>query len=88
MIEISKNKEILIFARLEKYHNFNNYFYDIFSYIMTLDVDEKDVLKLFGFNHSLGLAIGSEGLLKYLDIVMRVALGELTTVERKKLEQS
>ena len=88
MIEISKDKDILILVRLEKYFNFNNYFYDVFGYIMTLDVDNKDVLKLFGFNHSIGLAIGSEGLLKYQDIVMRVALGELSIEERKKLEQS
>ena len=53
---------------------------------MTLDVTKLDVLKIFGFYHSTGLKIGEEGLIKNLDIVMRVAVGGLALEEIKKIE--
>ena len=54
---------------------------------MTIDNDSKEVLNLFGFTHSIGLVLGEEGLIKNLDLVMRVAIGGVKLEEMKKIEQ-
>ena len=86
LIDMCKDKSIYIVARINKFIYCNNYFYDYFSYLFTIDVDSIDVLKLFGFMNSNGLNIGYEGILKNQDIIMRVALCNLLDQERKKLE--
>lgn len=86
LIELSKELPFYFVVRLDNYVVNDHYFYDSFSYIMTLDVTKLDVLKIFGFYHSTGLKIGEEGLIKNLDIVMRVAVGGLALEEIKKIE--
>lgn len=87
LIELSKDLSFYFIVRLDDYIVNDNYFYDSFSYILTLDNSSIDVLKMFGFSHSTGLKIGEEGLIKQLDIVMRVAVGGLSEEERRKIEQ-
>ena len=87
LIELSKELPFYFIVRLDNYIVNDHYFYDSFSYILTLDNSSIDVLKMFGFSHSTGLKIGEEGLIKQLDIVMRAAVGGLTEEERKKIEQ-
>ena len=87
MIELSKELPFYFIVRINGYFDKEAYFYDCFSYLLTIDNSSFEVLKLFGFYQSTGLMIGYEGLIKNLDIVMRVAVGGLSNEEEKKLEQ-
>ena len=84
---MSKELPFYFIVRINGYFAKETYFYDAFSYLLTIDNNSFDVLKLFGFYQSEGLMIGYEGLIKNLDIVMRVAVGGLSQEEEKKLEQ-
>jgi hypothetical protein len=87
LIELSKELPFYFIVRINGYFDKEAYFYDCFSYLLTIDNSSFEVLKLFGFYQSTGLMIGYEGLIKNLDIVMRVAVGGLSNEEEKKLEQ-
>ena len=87
LIELSKELPFYFVVRLDNYIVNEHFFYDAFNYIMTLDVNSLDVLKVFGFYQNIGLKIGEEGLIKNLDIVMRVAVGGLAEEEKKKIEK-
>ena len=87
LISLSLELPFYFIVRLDGYLVNDHYFYDAFSYLMTFDNDSKEVLKLFGFNHSNGLLLGEEGLIKNLDLVMRVAIGGVKLEEMKKIEQ-
>jgi hypothetical protein len=87
LIELSKELPFYFIVRINGYFDKEAYFYDCFSYLLTIDNCSFEVLKLFGFYQSTGLMIGYEGLIKNLDIVMRVAVGGLSNEEEKKLEQ-
>ena len=87
LIELSKELPFYFIVRLDNYIVNDHYYYDAFNYILTLDNTSIDVLKIFGFYQSVGLKIGEEGLIKNLDIVMRVAVGGLSEEEKKKIEQ-
>ena len=87
LISLSLELPFYFIVRLDGYLVNNNYFYDAFKYLMTIDNDSKEVLNLFGFTHSNGLVLGEEGLIKNLDLVMRVAIGGVKLEEIKKIEQ-
>lgn len=85
LIELSKELPFYFIVRLDNYIVNDHYFYDAFNYILTVDNTSIDVLKIFGFYQSNGLKIGEEGLIKNLDIVMRVAVGGLSSEEINKI---
>ena len=87
LIELSKELNFYFIVRIDNYIEDKNYFYNSFSYLMTIDVKSIDVLKLFGFYNSNGLKLGEEGLIKTLDVVARVAIGGLCEEEVKKIGQ-
>ena len=63
LIELSKELPIYFVVRLDDYIVKDQYFYNSFNYIMTIDVKKLDVLNLFGFYISNGLKLGEEGLI-------------------------
>lgn len=85
IMQIAKNNEIYFVVRINQFLEQNIYFYDLFSYLYTVDIDDVKVLKLFGFNSPIGLKIGSEGLLKCQDLIMRVANCYLTDKEKNQI---
>lgn len=87
LIELSKELPIYFVVRLDDYIVNDQYFYNSFNYIITIDVKKLDVLNLFGFYNSNGLKLGEEGLIKNLDSVMRVAVGGVSDSEMKKIGQ-
>ena len=51
LISLSLELPFYFIVRLDGYLVNNNYFYDAFKYLMTIDNDSKEVLNLFGFTH-------------------------------------
>lgn len=85
ILQLSKTSNFYFIIRIDQYLKQNQYFYDLFNYLYTIDNSDIEVLKLFGFNNANGLKVGSEGLLKDQDLVMRVANVNLSEKEKNAL---
>ncbi len=86
LLQLSQNSNYYFIIRLNGYLENDLYFYDMFNYLYTIDNDQLEVIKLFGFNKTTGLSIKEEGLFKNSDLIMRVANCEIDEKELIKLK--